>query len=162
VGRRRFLYSLQTRLQAMTFIIVLLPMLLASWSSLYLLKSHLVKDMHGQLRASISAASLSYRHEMSLVERAIMAISLNNTVKTTQRLEIFGQLKRELDQLAGQYDLDFLLVTDGLGDIQVSLFPGFELTRDLYSHPGLYQAMTQGFYSGTMLEEIPRYCIFLS
>ncbi len=153
VGRRRLFYSLQTRLQAMTFIIVLLPMLLASWSSLYLLKKHLVADMHGQLRASISAASLSYHHEMSRVERAIMAISLSNTVKTTLRLEIFGQLKRELDQLAGQYELDFLLITDGLGDIQVSLFPGFELTRDLYSHPGLYKAMTQGVYSGTMLEE---------
>ncbi len=153
VGRRRLFYSLQTRLQAMTFIIVLLPMLLASWSSLYLLKKHLVTDMHSQLRTSISAATLSYHHEMSRVERAIMAISLNNTVKTTLRLEIFGQLKRELDQLVGQYDLDFLLITDGLGDIKVSPFPGFELTRDLYSHPVLYAAMLQGLYSGTMLEE---------
>ncbi len=160
-GRHRFLYSLQTRLQAMTFIIVLLPMLLASWSSLYLLKNHLVKDMHGQLRASISAATLSYHHEMSRVERAILAISLNNTVKTTLRLEIFGQLKRELDQLAGQYDLDFLVVTDGLGDIQVSPFPGFELSRDLYTHPVLYEAMLQGLYSGTMLEENPTILHFL-
>lgn len=151
--RRRFLYSLQSRLQAMTFIIVLLPMLLASWSSLHLLKKHLVVDMHGQLRSSISAAILSYRNEVNRVERAIMAIALSNTVKTTLRLEILGQLKRELDQLVGQYDLDFLLITDGLGNIQVSPYPGFELSSDLYSHPVLNSAVVQGIYSGTVLEE---------
>lgn len=149
----RFFYSLQSRLQLMTFIIVLLLMLLASWSALHLLKKHLFRDMHRQLKSSVSTATLAYGHEVKRVEWAVMAISLNNTVKTTLRLDIFGQLKRELDQLASLYELDFLLITDGLGELQVSPFPGRELTRDFYSHPILYEAMMQGLYSGTMLEE---------
>jgi len=145
----------------MSFVIVLLPMLLASWSSLHLLKKHLVQDMHGQLKSSISAATLAYGHEMKRVERAIMAVSLSNTVKTTLRLNIFGQLKRELDQFANQYDLDFLLITDGLGNLKVSLFPGHELTLDFYSHPILSEAMLQGMYSGTVLEENAALLFFL-
>ncbi len=156
-----FFYSLQNRLRAMTIIIVLLPMLLASWSSLYLLKKHLVQDIHLQLRSSVAAANLSHRHEVNRVERAIMAIAMNNTVKTTLRLEIFGQLKRTLDQLAGQYDLDFILITDGLGNIRVSPFPGHELSLDMYAHPVLYEAMSQGIYSGTLLEENATLLYFL-
>lgn len=137
----------------MTFIIVLVPMLLASWSSIYLLKKHFVHDMQQRLQSSVAAAVLSYQHEVRRVERAIMAVSLDNSVKTTLRLGIFGQLKRTLDELASQYDLDFLLVTDGLGDIQVSPFPDHVLNKDLYSHPLMYEAMIQGTYAATLLEE---------
>lgn len=150
---RRILYSLQSRLQIITFLIVLIPMLLASATALYLLKNYLGSDARRQLQTSVSAAVLSYRHEVNEVERSVMTVALSNRIKTTLRLGILGQLQQTLQQLATQYELDFLVVTDGMGNILASPFPGRELNTDLYAHPVLYQAMVQGIYSGAMLEE---------
>ncbi len=155
-GRRRrwLLYSLRSRLQVLTFFSVLLPMILATWGAVHVLKEHLGDDMRRQLHADVSAASLSYRNEVARVGAAIHAVSLDNTVKTTLRLGIFGQLRNHLDQLSTQYQLDFLLVTDGLGELKVSPFPGSSLGGDFFDHPIIEEGMLSGLYSaGTMLEE---------
>ena len=153
IGRTGLFYTLQVRLQAMTFLIVLLPMLLASWTALSLLRTHLVENSHARIRSSLDAASLASRHELSQVERAIMAVSLDNTVKTTLRLGIYGQLQKKLRQLVEQYGLDFLLITDGLGNVRVSPFPGRILDHDLYDHPVLFNAMLLGRTAEIRLEE---------
>ncbi|HFQ91114.1 MAG TPA: response regulator [Desulfobulbus sp.] len=152
--RRWLLYSLRSRLQVLTFFSVLVPMFLATWGAVHVLREHLVQDMQRQLHADVSAASLSYRNEVARVGAAIHAVSLDNTVKTTLRLGILGQLRNHLDQLSAQYQLDFLLVTDGLGELKVSPFPGRSLGGDFYNHPIIEEGMLSGLWSaGTMLEE---------
>ncbi len=152
--RRSLLYSLRSRLQVLTFVCVLVPMFLATWGAVHVLREHLVDDMQRQLHADVSAASLSYRNEVARVGAAIHAISLDNMVKTTLRLDILGQLRNHLDQLSTQYQLDFLLVTDGLGELKVSPFPGRSLGGDFFDHPVVEEGMLSGLWSaGTMLEE---------
>ncbi|HEB50919.1 MAG TPA: hybrid sensor histidine kinase/response regulator [Desulfobulbus sp.] len=155
-GRRRrwLLYSLRSRLQVLTFVSVLVPMFLATWGAVHVLREHLVDDMQRQLHADVSAASLSYRNEVARVGAAIHAVSLDNTVKTTLRLGILGQLRNHIEQLTTQYQLDFLLVTDGLGELKVSPFPGKSLGGDFFDHPIVEEGMLSGLWSaGTMLEQ---------
>ncbi|WP_457573222.1 hybrid sensor histidine kinase/response regulator [Desulfolithobacter sp.] len=151
--RHRFLYSLRTKLQVMTLLVVLLPLVVVTIAVVNVLKQHLDEDIARQLYSDVSAATLFYQKELGRVQDAVHSISLDNTVKTTFYLGIKGQLKKHLETLGAQYNLDFLLIVTPLGRLTVSPYPGREMGHDFYEHPVIAEAALMSDYSATMLEE---------
>jgi PAS domain S-box-containing protein len=138
----------------MSFIIILLPMLLAAWSVQHLLQQHIAKDVSEQLQSDLSAASLYYQGRVDRVRSAISTIALDNMVKTTFRLDILGQLQKHLVQLAAQHQLDFLLIVDPEGYVKLSsLSLIHKVDVDLSEHPVIASAKSIGVIAGTLLEE---------
>ncbi|MEA2116704.1 MAG: ATP-binding protein [Thermodesulfobacteriota bacterium] len=137
----------------MSFIIILLPMILAAWSVLHLLQDHLAQDVSDQLQSDVSAASLYYQGQVDKVRSAISTIALDNMVKTTLRLDISGQLQKHLVQLAAQHQLDFLLIVDPEGYINLSSLSQSKEDVDLSEHLVIASAKSIGVTAGTILEQ---------
>lgn len=156
--RPRHIYSLRLRLMVMSFIVVLLPMILAAWSLHNLLQQHIADDVSGRLQSDTSAASLYYQGQVDRIRSAIHTVALDNMVKTTLRLDILGQLQEHLEQLAVQHQLDFLLIVDPKGYFKLSHLSlniaDIDLAEvDLSEHPLISSVERLGVTAGSVLEE---------
>ncbi len=151
--RSRLLYSLRVRLMVMSFLIILLPMMLAAWSVLHLLQEHLARDVSNQMQSDVSAASLYYQGQVDRVRSAVSTIALDNMVKTTLRLGISGQLQTQLDQLAAQHQLDLLLIVDPAGNVELTSLSPRNEDVDLSEHPLIAFERSVDVTFGTILEQ---------
>ena len=156
--RPRHIYSLRLRLMVMSFIVILLPMIFAAWSLHNLLQQHIAQDVSGRLQSEASAASLYYQGQVDRIRSAIHTVALDNTVKTTLRLDILGQLHEHIQQLAVQHQLDFLLIVDPKGYFKLSHLSlniaEIDLAEvDLSEHPLIASVERLGVTAGSFLEE---------
>ena len=156
--RPRLIYSLRQRLMLMSFVVILLPMLLVAWSLHNLLEQHIARDVRGRLQSDVSAASLYYQAQVDRIRSSIHTVALDNTVKTTLRLDILGQLQEHLEQLAVQHQLDFLLIVDPEGYFKLSHLSlniaDIDLAEvDLSEHPLIASVGRSGVTAGSFLEE---------
>ncbi len=139
----------------MSFVIIILPLLLTAFLLDNSLQKHLAGDVSSQIQADLSAASLAYQMRVSQVNTSVQTIAQDNTVKTTLRLHITGQLQKQLEGLAERMHLDFLVVLDRTGKI---ILPGTMAVmgmEDCSSHPYVKAAMKAKVSGGSILEETP-------
>ncbi len=156
--RPGLIYSLRLRLMAMSFILILLPMTVAAWSVMYIVQQHLYQDAGSRLQSDLSIASLYYQGQVDKVRSSIITVAMDNMVKTTLRLNIYGQLQRHIDELAVRHGLDFLLIVDPQGNVRLSSLFGhavdIELSEvNLAEHPMIASVARHGTTSGSLLEE---------
>jgi len=156
--RPRLIYSLRLRLMVMSLVIILLPISLSAWLLQDLLQQHIARDIRGRLQSDASAASLYYQGQVDRVRSSIHTVALDNTVKTTLRLDILGQLREHLGQLAAQHQLDFLLIVDQEGLFKLSHLPlniaNIDLAEvDLSRHPLITCRKGSAVVAGSILEE---------
>ncbi len=142
----------------MSFIIILIPIVLSAWSLHNLLEQHIGREVTGRLQSDASAASLYYQGKVNGIRSSIQTAALDNTVKTTLRLGIAGQLQEHLQQLAAQHQLDFLLIVDPAGYFKLSHLPlniaDIDLADvDLSEHPLIASVGRSGVTAGSFLEE---------
>jgi PAS domain S-box-containing protein len=156
--RTGLIYSLRVRLMVMSFILILLPMTVAAWSVMYLVQQHLNEDAVRRLQSDLSVASLYYQGQVDKVRSSILTVAMDNMVKTTLRLEIYGQLRKHIDELAVRHGLDFLLIVDPQGNVRISSLLGHNWDVDLSevnlaAHPVIASVAGNGTTSGSLLEE---------
>jgi len=140
-NRKNKFYSLRSRLTFMAMGVILLPMLLATILSFFSYREQINRSLTRELQASIGACKLYYQNMEERLALTTMATANDNTCKTTLRLGVLPQLQKQLETLAREYKMDFLLATDISGRI-VAMYPSMtDSTADISQHPLVRQAL---------------------
>ncbi|MBV5329832.1 MAG: hypothetical protein JZU65_19750, partial [Chlorobium sp.] len=115
--RQNAFYSLRSKLTFMAMGVVLLPMLLATVFIFFSYREQINQSLNRELQASLGACKLFYQNIEDRLALTTIATANDNTCKTTLRLGVLPQLQKQLETLAREYQMDFLLATDISGNI---------------------------------------------
>ncbi len=146
-------YSLRARMQAAAIIVVLIPMAIATWSTVNSLRRHLIEDVHTSLGVDLEIAALSFANQFEKLRTVVRTVSLDNTVKTTLRLDILPQLEKHINSLAELHSLDALAVLDANGRVIAALKAANIPDPDLKDHPLVAAALAGNEAGGSILEQ---------
>lgn len=153
--RKRALYSLRSKLTFMAMGVVLLPMLLAIVFIFFSYREQINHSLHRELQASLSACKLYYQSIEERLALTTIATANDNTCKTTLRLGVLPQLEKQLETLAREYRMDFLLATDISGNI-VAMYPSMtDDAANISQHPLVRQALQGHTITITIQEDYP-------
>ncbi|KAF0188548.1 MAG: PAS domain [Desulfobulbaceae bacterium] len=153
--RKNKFYSLRSRLTFMAMGVVLLPMLLATVFSVFSYREQINRSLTRELQASLGACKLYYQNIEERLALTTMATANDNTCKTTLRLGVLPQLQKQLETLAREYKMDFLLATDTSGRI-VAMYPSItDSAADISQHPLVRRALEGKTVTITIQEDHP-------
>ncbi len=148
-------YSLRSRLTFMAMGVILLPMLLATVFSVFSYREQINRSLTRELQASLGACKLYYQNMEERLALTTMATANDNTCKTTLRLGVLPQLQKQLETLAREYKMDFLLATDSSGKI-VAMYPEIpDNAANISQHPLVRQALAGNTVTITVQEDHP-------
>lgn len=148
-------YSLRSKLTFMAMGVVLLPMLLATVFIFFSYKDQINHSLSRELQASLGACKLFYQNIEDRLALTTIATANDNTCKTTLRLGVLPQLEKQLETLAREYRMDFLLATDISGNI-VAMYPSMtDDAANISQHPLVRQALEGKTTTITIQEDHP-------
>ncbi|MBV5305771.1 MAG: PAS domain S-box protein [Desulfobulbaceae bacterium] len=153
--RQNAFYSLRSKLTFMAMGVVLLPMLLATVFAFFSYREQVNRSLNRELQASLGACKLFYQNIEDRLALTTIATANDNTCKTTLRLGVLPQLEKQLEILAREYKMDFLLATDISGNI-VAMYPSMtDDTANISQHPLVRQALQGNSITITIQEDHP-------
>ncbi len=146
-------WGLCSRLQLAAVIVVLVPMAIAIWNTEQSLGRHVTEDVRESLGVDLEIAGLILANRYEKLRTVVRTVSLDNTVKTTLRLDIIPQLEKHINSLAQLHSLDALAVVDEEGRLIAVL--GSKNIPDLVlkDHPFVAEALAGREAGGNILEQ---------
>jgi PAS domain S-box-containing protein len=139
----------------MAMAVAILPMLLATAFAFFSQKEQINRSLVRELNASLAACKLYYHNLEERLDLTTRATANDNTCKTTLRLGVLPQLQQQLDILAREYEMDFLLATDITGRVVALYPPPADSGADLSHHPLIIQALNGKATTIPMQEDHP-------
>lgn len=140
IHKRLRFYSLRTRLYLMAIVVVFFPMLLTTVTAFLAQKDQIDQSLKRELNSSLNACFLYLSKAREKLDLTTLAVAGDNTCKTTLRLGVTYQLKKQLEILAEKYDMDFLIVVDRQGQVVAANQDAFT-HADFSRHPLLIEAL---------------------
>ncbi|MCB9480669.1 MAG: response regulator [Desulfobacteraceae bacterium] len=122
--KKRLFYTLRSKLFIYTLIIFIIPVFIATYTSVNLFKTHIKTLISNELNSGLESVSLIFQNWKNRLYYQIKSITLDNTCKTTIKLEVEEQLNVFLEKHRDEYSLDYLAAFNLKGEIIA--WSGFE------------------------------------
>ena len=153
IPHKPWLYSLRSRIFVFILIVIIVPVIFSYFYLHKWIDHYAGKWIMTVLTSHLASSELCLASEIGHLESITRAMSCDNTIKTTLRLGIRGQLNSYLGQLRTKNRVAMLAVTDMEGNIQ-ALSPGStSVSGKLTEHPLIREALKGFFLAGPVREE---------
>ncbi|MGE4520044.1 MAG: response regulator [Desulfobacteraceae bacterium] len=106
--KKRLFYTLRSKLFIYTLIIFIIPVFIATYTSVSLFKSHIRSLIANELKSDLESVSLIFQNWKDRLYHHVKSITLDNTCKITIKLEISEQLDDFLERHRKEYNLHYL------------------------------------------------------
>lgn len=142
--KKRLFYTFRSKLFIYTLIIFMIPVFIATFTSVTLFKKQIKTLIENELKSDLERVSLNFDNWKNRLYYQIKSITLDNTCKTTLKLEINEQLNDFMERHRKEYKLDYVAAFNLRGEL-IS-YSGFQLkfkknalqwieSTDTYSYP---------------------------